>query len=215
MKRITFITGHFGSGKTEIALNLAVNYHVDYLIDLDIINPYFRSREFKHKLNQSIEVIASDLAHDEYSDLPYLSKRIFLPFHKENTTAIYDLGGSDLGMKLIRQFHRENIKDIDVYLTININRPETKDSDSIIALIHQLEIQGGIKITGLINNTNLLKETTVDDIKLGEVVIKEVSLKTEIPVVFTCVEETLDMKDSQFIGEIIRLKRYFGKKWRN
>ncbi len=212
MKRIVFITGYYGSGKTEVALNLAKQMNVDYLIDLDIINPYFRSREFKQQLDDHIEVIASDLADDQYSDLPYLSKKIFLPFHQKDKTAIYDLGGNDLGAKIIKQFGREDMRDGDLFVVINMFRPETKDVQSSIDVIKAIELTSGMKVTGLINNTNLLKETSYQDIKLGEDMVKQVSSKTNIPVIFTCVEQSLNINHHTFSTKILKMKRYFNKK---
>lgn len=214
MKRIIFITGYYGSGKTEISLNLAEQLHVDYLIDLDIINPYFRSREFKNKLNHT-EVIASDLTDDQYSDLPYLSKKIFLPFHQMDKTAIFDLGGNDLGARVVRQFTEEHLRDVDFYIAINVFRPETNDEAAIIKLIRDLEKESGIKITGLINNTNLLKDTTYEDIRYGTEVIKNVSHITHIPIRYTCIDDKLNIDHRGLAGEILRMKRFFGKNWRS
>lgn len=214
MRNIVFITGYYGSGKTEFALNLAHQIKADFLIDLDIINPYFRSREFKEKLKHT-EVISSDLEKDQYSDLPYLSKKIFLPFHNKDKTAIYDLGGNDLGAKVMRQFSKEDLREVDLYLIINIYRPETNDEASIIQLIRTLEAESRIKITGLINNTNLLKETTCEDVMKGSEIIKNVSQITRIPIVYTAIDESLDIDDRGFAGEVFRIKRFFGKKWRS
>ncbi len=214
MKRIIFITGYFGSGKTEVALNLTEKIKADYLVDLDIINPYFRSREYKDKLTHT-EVISSDLEKDQYSDLPYLSKKIFLPFNQHDSKAIYDLGGSDLGVKVMKQFSHEDLRDVDLFLVINVYRMETNDEASILQLIKMLEQQSGIKITGLINNSNLLKETRFEDIMYGAEIIKNVSRVTKIPLLYTCIEETLNLNHYGLPGDILNLKRYFGKKWRS
>lgn len=212
MKRIIILTGFYGTGKTEVALNLATLQHVDFLIDLDIINPYFRSRELKDKLGR-IDVISSDLKEDQYTDLPYLSKKIFLPFHQHETKAIYDLGGNDLGAKLIKQFHPEDLEQAELFMVINIFRSETMTVESILTLIKAVEREGGKKITGLINNTNLLHKTTIDDIFDGEKIIKVVSETLAIPIVYTCVEESIEGDTSSLEGTIIRLKRFFNKAW--
>lgn len=214
MKRIVFITGHYGSGKTEVALNLAEQLHIDYLFDLDIINPYFRSRTFKDKLTKT-EVIASDLENDRYSDLPYISKKILLPFMQHDKSAIYDLGGSDLGIKMIKQFSKENMDDCDMYMVVNVFRPETQSVDNIIALIQTLEMQSGMKITGLINNSNLLTETTNEDIAYGLHVIKQVEERLHIPLIYTCVEQSMDLNTKDLDAKVIMLKRYFHQHWNN
>ena len=215
MKRIVFITGYYGTGKTEVALNMATLFHADYLVDLDIINPYFRSREMKDKLDVPVDIISSDLEKDQYTDLPYLSKKIFLPFHQMDKKAFYDLGGNDLCAKLIRQFPSEDLAKADLYMVINVYRSETVSVEAILQLIDAVEKEGGMKITGLINNSNLLSKTTIEDIVHGEKLIQTVSQKTDIPIVYTCVEETIDMAGVTFDHPVLRLKRFFQKAWLN
>jgi len=98
MRRLTFLTGYFGSGKSEIAVNLAIQGKVKYLVDLDVINPYFRSREADVPLREAgVVVISSPLKDAIYADMPYLSKDVFKPFFDPFVKAIFDLGGNDLG----------------------------------------------------------------------------------------------------------------------
>jgi len=214
MKRITFLTGYYGSGKTEIALNLAIKKQVEYLVDLDIINPYFRSREAEKYLKEKgIEIISSDLEKGTHADMPYLSRKIFLPFHQKDKTAIYDLGGNDLGAKVMRQFDRETKKDVDLFLVLNVYREETRDEASILELIERLERSSGFKVTGLINNSNLLRETTYDDIMTGEAKISGAAKKTGIPIVFTSIYEEIYDESFTHMGEPLILKLYFRKQW--
>ena len=208
MKRIVFITGHYGSGKTEVALNLAAQHQLDYLFDLDIINPYFRSRTFKGKLRHTT-VIASDLVDDQYSDLPFISKKIFLPFIQKDRTAIYDLGGNDLGIKVMKQFSKEDMRDVDIYMVINVYRPETQHINDIITVIHRLEQQSGLNITGLMNNSNLLHETNINHIRDGYTIIKKVSKMTGIPLICSCVHESLSKDIDHLMGQKLMMKRFF------
>ncbi len=215
MKNITFLTGYYGSGKTEITVNLAIQNRVDYVVDLDIINPYFRSREMETELlKHGIESISSDLDYKVHLDMPYISRRIFLPFHNQKLKAIYDLGGNDLGAKLLRQFDDYNSRDVDLFLVVNIYRTETDSVDKIIKLINKIEGMGGFKVTGLINNSNLLRETTMTEIMNGQAIIDEVSRKTSLPVVYTAIWEKLDIADNLiFSGKILKLKLYLRKNW--
>ncbi len=214
MKRITFLTGYYGSGKTEIALNPAIREKVDYVVDLDIINPYFRSREAEELLkDQGISIISSGLKDSAYSDMPFLSKKIFLPFNEKDIRAIYDLGGNDLGAKIMRQFEKIDKNIVDLFLVVNVYREETKDEASIIQLINKIEGSSGFKVTGLVNNTNLLRETTYDDIMTGEAKISAVSKKTGIPLVYTCFYEEMYQPSFACKGEPLILKLYFRKKW--
>ncbi len=210
MRHIIFLTGYYGSGKTEVALNLADQFKTDYLVDLDIINPYFRAREMKDQLKHT-RIISSDLKDDKHSDLPYLSKDIFLPFRDPEKTAIYDLGGSDLGAKVMRQFAKEDLKQIEFFLVVNVFRPETSYKENIVLLIKELQEESGVKITGLINNTNVLNETSVNDLTYGEDILRQVCLKTNIPIIYTMVSDKIDHKTHAFTGEVITMKRFLSK----
>src|SRR5690554_6078317 len=100
MKRITFITGHYGSGKSEFAANMAITHKVDMVVDLDIINPYFRSRElFRLMADNNIKLISSPLKDKPGSDLPYIDKEVFSPFSDPAARAIIDLGGDRPGAR--------------------------------------------------------------------------------------------------------------------
>jgi len=214
MKRITFITGYYGSGKTEISLNLAIQKQVNYLVDLDIINPYFRSREAEGFLKEKgIEIISSDLPNGAYADLPYLSKKIFQPFRQMTKTAIYDVGGNDLGAKVMRQFDQEDRNDVDLFVVANVYRDETRDGASILRMIREIEGASGFKVTGIINNSNLLRETTYDDILVGEAKIASVAQSAGIPIVFTSVYEEIYNPTILVSGEPLILKLYFRKNW--
>ena len=214
MKNITFLTGYYGSGKSELAINLAIKEQVDYVVDLDVVNPYFRTREQEKIFNEhGIEVISSDLDYKMHVDMPYISARIFIPFHNNTKRAIYDLGGNDVGAKLLRQFEDYNDTDIDLYLVINVYREESNTKEKIIQLINKIEGTGGFKVTGLINNSNLLRETTLEDILYGEEIIKQVSKETNLEIVYTAVWENLFADNLVFQGEILKLKLYFRKNW--
>lgn len=215
MKRITIITGHYGSGKSEFSVNLALAKQVDYLVDLDIVNPYFRSREVESILGEHhIKMVSSTLSKALGSDLPYISRESFTPFYDKSKTAIYDLGGDDVGARLLRQY-KNIIQSDDVLLLfcINVFREQTSTLASILNMMQKIESSGGVKIGGLINNSNFLRETTLQDIKQGEALIQEVQEYTKLPILYTGVLENLVSKDVSFSGEILPLKLYLRKKW--
>ena len=116
MKRITILAGHYGSGKSEISVNLAINNNIDYIVDLDIINPYFRSRALNELFEEKgIHLVESTIKGMLNSDMPYVSGEAAVPFVQTDVTAIYDLGGTANGGRVLIQFvHRikdlENIK---------------------------------------------------------------------------------------------------------
>ena len=215
MKRITIIAGHYGSGKSEISVNLALKHKVDYIVDLDIINPYFRTRALNELFDEvGIHLVESTVKGMLNSDMPYVSGEGVVPFVNKNITAIYDLGGTENGAKVLIQFldRADGFEDVDFLCSVNIFRPETANADLIIKSIVLLEAQTQLKITGLINNTNLMEFTTVEDVVNGEEVLKQVSEKLSIPIVYTVIEETKNFKH-EFLGERINLSRYVARRW--
>ncbi len=217
MRRITIISGHYGSGKSEISANLAIQKKIDYLIDLDIINPYFRTRSLDVLFEENnIHLVESTVKGMLGSDLPYVSGEGVVPFVNPDITAIYDLGGTENGVKVLIQFldRVKDINEIDFLCTINVFRPETSDVKSILQTISMYEAVTQLKITGLINNTNLINETSEEDIVRGEEIIKEVSKKLNIPILYTVIEEEHDKEYKyKFLGERLVLTRYVAKRW--
>ncbi len=215
MKRITIIAGHYGSGKSEISTHLALKYQVDYFVDLDIINPYFRTRALSKLFEKhGIVLVESTVKGMKNSDMPYVSGEGVIPFINENLTAVYDLGGTENGGRVLMQFRNrmKNLDEIDLLYVVNIYRPESDNAISIIRAINKLEAVTELKVTGLINNTNLMEFTTEEDVFKGENVLKEISKKLQIPIVYTVVEEHHQF-NGPFIGEKIILQRLVAKEW--
>jgi hypothetical protein len=213
MKRITFICGHYGSGKSEVATNIAIKKQVNMIFDLDIVNPYFRSRELEELFNEhKIKIISSTLKASTSSDLPFISHEIMQPFHNESLRAIYDLGGDGVGARMLRQFSDVINEEVDLLMVININRMETANTELILRMINSIESSSGVKVTGLINNTNLLRDTTVDDILKGEAIIKEVARIKNLDIKYTGVNKHINT-NINFCGERLDLELYLRKSW--
>ena len=189
-KRIRIITGYYGSGKTEFAVNYAYKMAKEVkrpaIADLDIVNVYFRSREKTKEMEEAgIEVISSSVVEDN-CDMPALSSRITVPFLDRSYDYIIDLGGSEVGAKVLGRFGDLIDKnEVDFYMVVNIFRPETGNEDEIIHQMRLLEQTSGFKITGLVNNSNLIHETRVEDILEGDAYLKRVSELTGIPIRYT------------------------------
>lgn len=188
-KHITIFTGHFGSGKTELALNSALQNKNDSnhiaLADLDVINPYYRSRDLSDQLFQKgIKLIAPS---DELrtSDLPIVSGDIYRYIHDPSYELIVDAGGDKDGATALGQYYNEwKDKETDVYFVLNANRPYVSTVEGVINTIEHIEIASRMKITGLINNTNVGSETTLEHIKHGVKLSELVCQTLNIP--FIC-----------------------------
>ena len=212
VKRLTIITGHYGSGKSEFAINFAIQKQFQTLIDLDIINPYFRSRELTPMLlDKGIEVISSPLGNLPGSDLPYIDALAARPFYTQEK-ALYDLGGNASGARLMRQYLELIQEGVDFLLCVNVYREETNTKDKIIQMLNSIEGSSGLKITGLINNSHLLRSTKIEDILHGQNIIDEVIKQTNIPLRYTGVWEKVEINNS-LKGEIIPLVLYLRPAW--
>ena len=187
-RRIRIITGHYGSGKTEFAVNYVkkLRESVDgrvAIADLDIVNVYFRSREKKEELEEKgIQVIASNLD-TAVADVPAVSGAMTMPVIDKEYQYVVDLGGNDVGTLVLGRIkplldHAE----ADFFMVVNAYRPNTSTPEGIIEQMENLEYAAGLKVTGFINNTNLVRETTAECLLHGDEVLKEVTKRTGVPV---------------------------------
>lgn len=197
MKRVTIISGHYGSGKTNIAVNIALSLASDRknvsLADLDIVNPYFRSKDSQEILeNTGIELICSTYANTNV-DIPALPPEIYSITDDKSQTAVLDLGGDDRGAlvlgRLAPAIKEEN--NFEMLYVVNKFRPETRDVISAIEVMQEIEIASGMKFTGIINNSNLGDETTAETVLSSINYAEEISDKTGLPLVMTTAREDL------------------------
>lgn len=188
-KRINIFTGHFGSGKTEVAVNYAFKLSNENnktaIVDLDIVNPYFRTADARADLEEKgIKVVSSIYANTNV-DVPALPAEISTYFEDKSYKVVLDIGGDDLGAKAISRYKDEILSDdFGMFFVINTKRPWTNTVDKIKEMIRLIEETAGIKTTGLVNNTNLLQQTTSEDILEGHRLIEKVSKDLNIPFAF-------------------------------
>ncbi len=196
-KRITLLCGHYGSGKTNIAVNMAFDLKKQEtnvaLADLDIVNPYFRAKDSQTELkNADIRLICSEYANSNV-DIPALPQDMYAISDDKTLHCILDIGGDDRGAlalgRLAPAILEEN--DYEMLMVINGARPLTRDAASTIEVMREIEAAGGIPFTGLVNNTNLGSETTAEDILSSLPYAKEVAKLSKLPVVATSVREDL------------------------
>ncbi|WP_202709989.1 ATP-binding protein [Sporosalibacterium faouarense] len=218
-KRIRIITGHYGSGKTEFAVNysskLAKEGKDVVLADLDVVNPYFRSREKTEELSkEGVKVIGSSIK-GKGSDVPAVSAEINAPLQNEEVEAILDVGGDPVGARALGRYVNY-LKDgkYDMFFVLNANRPETQTVEKAIYYIREIERISRAKVTGLINNTHLLKSTTVEDVLEGQKLAEEVSKETGIPVKYVSALENIAKQLPEDIeGEVFPIKLYMRDEW--
>ncbi len=187
MSRICCVLGHSGSGKTEFAINYAVKEREQgkevALCDLDVVNPYFRSRERQVFLESlGIRVFSNSFGYDISEDLPAVSAQMKAPFHHSQWIGVYDVGGDNIGARLLNQYKTElDSVGADYLLVVNGNRRETDTLEGIMYHLQEIEKTIGASITGLVSNTHLMDETTEEDIWKGISLCKDIQDKTGIP----------------------------------
>ena len=168
------VVGHYGSGKTEFAVSLAMLLAAGAtgrlaLIDLDIANPYFRSRERRDMLEKAgIRVYGSVYKTEITAELPALGADVRAPLEDPGCRAVIDAGGNDSGAIVLVQFKKYLLDDeTTVLAVVNANRPETRDIDGAVGHIAAIEEAVGLEVGGIVNNSHLLRETTADTIIKG------------------------------------------------
>lgn len=188
-KRVTIFTGHFGSGKTEVAVNYAFKMaqmgRKTAIVDMDIVNPFFRTADVKKELEEKgIKVVAPMYANTNV-DVPSLPSEINTLFEDRSYSVVLDAGGDDLGARVLGRYNESILQEEFIhYFVINTRRPMTKTTEEIEAMIEEIQSSSKLKVDKLVNNTNLLGATTIDIIEEGGLIIDEVSHKLSIPIGF-------------------------------
>lgn len=225
-RKVIIFLGAYGSGKSEVAVNTALlmaQENTDpeveiVLADLDIINPFYRSFDAAKILaSGNVKIIASQFANTNV-EAPSVPGEVSSVFDKENVHAVLDIGGEDLGARIVSVLKEKIVAtSYELLMVVNLNRPFTGTVPLIIKMMHELEESAGLKITGMVNNTNLLEMTEPAELAESNILLKEVSGITGVPVVFACGADDLypeqwgnRMPDGLPFLRIIRTIRYIG-----
>jgi len=202
-KRITIFAGNYGSGKTELAINYALRLKSEggqvVLADLDVVNPYFRSREKNEFLKEKgIEVIFP--ARLAKADLPVISADVKKIIQNKDLKGIFDVGGDDDGAVALGSVSRKLKKsDYEMSLVVNTMRPFTSKLDGIVKMKNMIEKNGKLSFDNIICNINLGRETKLEHIKKGYPLVKEASEKLDLPIKYLVVMKKLLPLPEDFI----------------
>lgn len=211
-KRITLLSGHYGSGKTNIAVNMAFDQKKRFnnvtIADLDIVNPYFRTKDSQTELEAAgIKLICSEYANTNV-DIPALPQDMYSIIDDKTQRAVIDIGGDDRGALALGRYSQGIVEEnnYDMLFVINCFRPLTRDTEATVEVMKEIEAAGKIKFTGIVNNSNLGEETTADDILNSLDYASKISQATGLPVAVTCVKEELFDELSKKISNLFALK---------
>ena len=236
--RKIIITGHYGSGKTEFAVSLAMMLSADdlqrlaparntrltpaggtrlALIDLDIVNPYFRSRERRDLLESAgVDVYGSVFKTEVTAELPALGASIRAPLEDSDCRVIVDAGGNDSGAMILNQFGKYFLSDeTTVLAVVNANRPETSTIEGALAHISAIETITGLTVTGIVNNCHLLRETYADTVRKGHVFCLKVCEASGKQLVCNCYPAGLVCPDAlaELTGDLMPMGLYMRQSW--
>lgn len=208
MKRVNLFLGHYGTGKTNIALNFALMIKNNVIVyDLDIVNPYFRTLDGKDILDSNnIPLIASDYANTNV-DCPAMNPECYKMTRELDKFAVVDVGGDDRGAYALGRFRNEILKEnnYDMFLIINKYRYETRTPEETLEIMKEIEEVAGIKFSAIINNSNLGPETTKEVILDSIEYANEVAKLTNLEVKYTAVRADLVKEVEGLVDNILPL----------
>ncbi|MBE6806815.1 MAG: hypothetical protein E7527_02200 [Ruminococcaceae bacterium] len=196
-KRITILCGHYGTGKTNVAVNLALRLagegHAVTVADLDIVNPYFRTLDSADALEQAgIRLICSRFANSNV-DIPSLPPDLYAITDDQSRRVVVDVGGDDSGAMVLGRLAPAITAEDDyaMMLVVNRYRPLTPDIPSTVEVMGQIEAASHLTFTGIVNNSNLGEETTPDVVLSSVAYAEKLAKATGLPLVATTVADHL------------------------
>lgn len=220
-KRVLIITGHYGCGKTNLSVNLALKAaqsgeHIR-LADFDIVNPYFRAADMTTVLKDAgVDVLAPIFAGTNV-DMPVLPPQVHSLFDDKSRRVIIDVGGDDAGAAAIGGFAKDILREnnYDNFYVINARRILTQKPEEAVEILREIEISGHVPVTAIVNNTNLGSDTDEGVVRESMEFAREVSRLTSLPLKFTAVREDIAEKltDIPDIPDILPVKIYVKTVW--
>ena len=194
--RLLIVTGHFGTGKTEFSVNLALALaragEKVMLADLDIVNPYFRSRERRAVLERAGVRLITSSQDSENADMPSLPAEILQGLADRRYPGLRGFCGAGGGARVLARYQPKiTAEDYQLIFVSNANRPEVRTAEDAISYLRCIEEVTGLTCGGIVNNTHLCGETTAEEILRGAELARDISEKTGIPVLCHTAEERL------------------------
>ena len=216
--RISIVTGHYGTGKTEFSVNLALALAAEgasvMLADLDIVNPYFRSRERRSLLEEAgVRLISSSQACSD-ADVPSLPAELLAILENRDIRGVLDIGGDPVGARVLARFQPKIVQeDYQLIYVLNANRPEVRTAEAAVRYLRGIEATTGLTCTGIVNNTHLCGGATEEEIRKGAALAAEVSSGINIPVLCHVAEEKFVPASSDLPETVFPITIKMKKPW--
>jgi hypothetical protein len=218
-KRINIVTGHYGSGKTNLAVNMAMDLAArgkkTCLVDLDIVNPYFRAADMTAKLEAAGVRVIAPLFAGTNLDLPALPGEVNAVFDDRSYAVLLDVGGDDAGAAALGRYSKLILKenDFEHFYVINAKRALTQSAEEAVSILHEIEATGRVPVTALVNNTNLSTETDAGVIEDSTEFMRAAAKLTGLPVAFTSVKRSVADSLRGLVTDIYPVDIYVNPPW--
>ena len=227
MKKVIILIGNYGSGKTEIALNMALKASEEgkktQVIDLDRINDYFRMSDNVKLLEEGRINLVSPTFAGQGVTQTNMPAAVGSAFAQDWDLVVFDVGGDSAGAMSLGRYHSDFAAlepvQLEVWDIVNVFRPMSESPEKIMKLMGEMEGFARERVTGLINNSNLLNYASADDLRRGYDVLRETSERSGLPIVHTAgrpeylAEFLADGRDARYIGEPLPLETYLHRSW--
>lgn len=221
-QRIVIFAGRFGSGKTEVSINYALSLVNEahgrrpILIDLDIVTPYFRTRELAERLaHEGVDIVAP-AAVAQHLDTPGITPEILGAIQQPERPVVMDVGGDAQGARALGQF-APALKKLDYAMNfvVNPHRPFTDSVAGIVQAVAEIQTTSRLRVTALVSNPNLMQETTTALVMTGHRLVEKAADDLELPVAFVSLRADLaaQVADGTFCQPVMSLRRFFVMPW--
>ncbi len=211
-KRVTLFAGHYGSGKTNVAVNYALKMSAEgrkvVIADLDIVNPYFRTKDSAEELQKAgVRLISSEYANTNV-DMPALPQDMYSITDDKSEYAVLDIGGDDRGAYALGRYAAaiKTENDYEMLFVVNCFRPLTKTVADTLEVMREIETACSMKFTAIVNNSNLGEETQAEDVINSMAYAEELSRATGLPIKMTAVKEELYDEIRSSAGDVLPMK---------
>lgn len=193
--RIKVFVGEFGSGKTELAVNYALQLkqlgHQTAVVDIDLVKPYFRTRENRALLEERGVVVVAPDRRLSHSSLPTMPENLTRVLYQEDCQVVMDVGGGESAI-VLGQLNRKFIDNpYQAWLVVNTRRPFTDTPAAIVDTCRRIEQASRLTVSGVVSNTNLAGETTIAHIAEGLVITEEAAALLGLPIRWVVAPEWL------------------------